>query len=184
MADRKPIGKKLRFEIFKRDDFTCQYCGKQPPACVLEVDHINPVAEGGSNDEMNLATSCDACNRGKGKRKLGNVIPRPDADLKYLKTMQEVAELKRFEKAKLQLTQARKSVCQMLQDHWCDCSGLSWHPSDSTITMLLSRYEHEIVFNAIESVSLKVSAGRVRKNEYVPYLVAVCRNISQEVASA
>jgi len=49
-TDRKPIGKRLRFEVFKRDGFKCQYCGVQAPDAVLEVDHINPVSKGGEND--------------------------------------------------------------------------------------------------------------------------------------
>ena len=39
---RKGLSKKIRFEVFKRDQFTCQYCGKQAPNVVLEVDHITP----------------------------------------------------------------------------------------------------------------------------------------------
>ncbi len=66
MSNRKPISKKIRFEIFKRDDFTCQYCGRKPPAVVLEVDHIVPVSGGGKNLEHNLITACFDCNRGKG----------------------------------------------------------------------------------------------------------------------
>lgn len=67
---RKPITKKLRFEVFKRDAFTCQYCGRMAPDVILDVDHINPVSNGGDNDIVNLITSCKDCNRGKGKRKL------------------------------------------------------------------------------------------------------------------
>lgn len=67
MANRQAISKKTRFEIFKRDHFTCQYCGQTPPTVVLEVDHITPVAEGGTNDTLNLLAACFDCNRGKGK---------------------------------------------------------------------------------------------------------------------
>ena len=67
---RKTISKKIRFEVFKRDSFTCQYCGRMAPDVVLEIDHINPIANGGDNEIMNLVTSCYDCNRGKGKRKL------------------------------------------------------------------------------------------------------------------
>lgn len=49
MAQRTSIKKKIRFEVFKRDKFTCQYCGRKAPDIVLEVDHIHPVAEGGAN---------------------------------------------------------------------------------------------------------------------------------------
>lgn len=72
---RKPIGKKLRFEVFKRDCFTCQYCGKNPPEVVLWLDHINPVTNGGSNDIKNLVTSCRSCNIGKGSRILTDKQP-------------------------------------------------------------------------------------------------------------
>lgn len=72
MAERKPISKKLRFEIFKRDGFTCQYCGKMSPDVVLEVDHIKPVASGGKNEMLNLVTACLSCNRGKGATELSD----------------------------------------------------------------------------------------------------------------
>lgn len=72
MAERKNLGKKLRFEVFKRDSFTCQYCGRKAPEIILEVDHINPVKEGGTNELMNLITSCIDCNRGKGARKISD----------------------------------------------------------------------------------------------------------------
>lgn len=63
---RKPLSKKVRFDVFKRDGFVCQYCGAHPPAVVLHVDHIHPVAEGGTNDIDNLITACEPCNLGKG----------------------------------------------------------------------------------------------------------------------
>lgn len=67
---RKSLSKKKRFEVFKRDKFTCQYCGKNAPDVVLEVDHIRPVSKGGNNDILNLITSCFDCNRGKSNREL------------------------------------------------------------------------------------------------------------------
>lgn len=65
MPSRKPISTRARFEIFKRDGFTCQYCGSTPPKAILHVDHIHPVKLGGNNDPDNLITSCDLCNMGK-----------------------------------------------------------------------------------------------------------------------
>jgi len=70
---RVGLGKTVRFEVFKRDVFTCTYCGQKPPIVVLEVDHIIPVSQGGSNDLENLTTSCFDCNRGKSARSLGSV---------------------------------------------------------------------------------------------------------------
>ena len=70
MAERKAIGKKLRFEVFKRDKFQCQYCGAKAPDVVLQCDHINPVSKGGENELLNLITSCKDCNAGKSDRLL------------------------------------------------------------------------------------------------------------------
>lgn len=62
---RQNMGKRVRFEVFKRDGFKCQYCGATAPDVVLEVDHINPVSKGGDNELINLITSCKSCNSGK-----------------------------------------------------------------------------------------------------------------------
>lgn len=70
MAKRKSLTKKNRFEVFKRDGFTCQYCGKAAPETILEVDHIKPVSKGGDNELINLVTSCRDCNRGKSDKTL------------------------------------------------------------------------------------------------------------------
>lgn len=59
------ITKKIRFEVFKRDSFKCQYCGKTPPDVTLEVDHIKPKSKKGTDDINNLITACFDCNRGK-----------------------------------------------------------------------------------------------------------------------
>lgn len=73
---RTPISKRRRFDVFKRDGFACQYCGRKTPEVVLEVDHIIPVSEGGENDTDNLATACFECNRGKAAKSL-KAIPEP-----------------------------------------------------------------------------------------------------------
>jgi len=72
MVERKPLSKKIRFEVFKRDSFTCQYCGSKAPDVILEIDHIKPVAKGGKNEIINLVTSCFDCNRGKSKNELSD----------------------------------------------------------------------------------------------------------------
>ena len=84
---RIPISKKQRFEVFKRDNFTCQYCGRMAPDVVLEINHINPISNNGNNDILNLITSCFDCNRGKGKRKLSEneEIKKQQEQLKLLK---------------------------------------------------------------------------------------------------
>lgn len=57
---------KLRYEIFKRDNFKCVLCGTAGKEEKLEIDHIVPVSEGGKTTKPNLRTLCFKCNRGKG----------------------------------------------------------------------------------------------------------------------
>jgi len=57
---------KMRFRILARDNFTCLYCGRKPPECILEVDHKHPKGRGGKSRMKNYITSCRECNRGKG----------------------------------------------------------------------------------------------------------------------
>lgn len=70
---RQPVSKKMRFDVFKRDNFACIYCGQHPPKVVLEADHVVPVFEGGKNRMDNLVTACFDCNRGKGKHSLSAI---------------------------------------------------------------------------------------------------------------
>lgn len=88
---RKAIGKKLRFEVFKRDSFTCQYCGAKAPDVLLQVDHIEPVASGWEGTLLNLATSCQPCNAGKGKRRIsdGSVVEKQRGQLAALQERNE-----------------------------------------------------------------------------------------------
>lgn len=92
---RKPLSDKVRFEVFKRDGFKCQYCGRSLPEVILEVDHIVPVAEGGENDMMNLITSCRECNRGKGKIPLDDetILKKQKAELEELNEKRNQMEM-------------------------------------------------------------------------------------------
>lgn len=180
-AKRQTLPKKLRFEIFKRDSFTCQYCGAQPPAVVLEVDHIHPVAEGGDNAQDNLITACDKCNRGKGKRPLGDKIVRPDADLMWLKTQQETAELKRYRKVKAARDKEQTAVVAQLQAHWFSITDLDWAPSDDLCRRLLANNAPDVIEQAFTVVAPKVAGGMLRSaSEWRPYLFAVCRNLTND----
>lgn len=62
---------RVRFQILRRDGFRCRYCGASPSDGIrLVVDHIVPVADGGTDDWDNLAAACHECNAGKGRHPL------------------------------------------------------------------------------------------------------------------
>lgn len=55
----------IRAQVLARDRFTCQMCGGRSD---LEVDHIIPVARGGSWEPSNLQTLCSDCHKDKTRR--------------------------------------------------------------------------------------------------------------------
>ena len=57
-----------RRNIFKRDRFTCQYCGVQPGSEELTLDHVIPRAQGGESRWENCVLACLTCNKRKADR--------------------------------------------------------------------------------------------------------------------
>ena len=67
--NRVTLKPSLRFDIFKRDNYRCQICGRTVQEGIrLEVDHKHPVAKGGTNELLNLWILCQECNIGKGTK--------------------------------------------------------------------------------------------------------------------
>lgn len=64
-AGRQSIPRKLRHQVFQRDGYRCRECGATNKQTRLHVDHIVPVARGGTNDLSNLQTLCEECNKAK-----------------------------------------------------------------------------------------------------------------------
>lgn len=61
-----PTVKLTKSEVFRRDQYTCQYCGKRTKE--LTIDHIIPRSKDGSHTWVNLITACPKCNLYKGGR--------------------------------------------------------------------------------------------------------------------
>lgn len=109
MAKRKGISKRVRFEVFKRDSFKCQYCGKSAPDVLLRVDHIHPVSKGGADELLNLITACFDCNAGK-----SNVLLDDDAAIKKQREQLEALNERR-EQLEMML-KWRDGLKQLTQD--------------------------------------------------------------------
>jgi len=62
----RPQKKLTRFEIFRRDHYTCQYCGRETRQ--LTLDHVIPRYRGGQHSWENVVSACVACNRRKAGR--------------------------------------------------------------------------------------------------------------------
>jgi len=109
---------KLRFEILKRDNFTCQYCGRSPQNdnIVLQVDHINPISNGGQDTSSNLITSCRDCNIGK-RDFLLNKHQERKLIKKYEESYKEIIEGKSKQKNILRIGNQKKRFSK-IPDEW------------------------------------------------------------------
>ncbi|MFD2206620.1 HNH endonuclease [Kiloniella antarctica] len=149
---RKNLTKKTRFEVFKRDSFTCQYCGNAAPNVVLEVDHIKAVANGGDNGLINLITSCFSCNRGKGARKLDDntVVEKQRQQLEELNERR--IQLEMIMDWRRDVEDIDKITVDMICEAISTKSQLS--PNDSgkrDIRKWLKRYSFDEILDAIDS---------------------------------
>jgi hypothetical protein len=118
--EREAISKRLRFEIFKRDGFTCVYCGSPPTGGVLHLDHVIPVSEGGLSSADNLVTACPSCNLGKSDVPLERqVLPQFDPEV----AREHAEQLKAWLAAQRVITKAQKDVHQELVNYWCESMG-------------------------------------------------------------
>jgi 5-methylcytosine-specific restriction endonuclease McrA len=62
----RPRVKLTKREVFRRDNYTCQYCGRSTGH--LTIDHVEPRHRGGQHRWDNLVAACQQCNRSKGGR--------------------------------------------------------------------------------------------------------------------
>lgn len=58
-----------RANIFRRDNYTCQYCGLHSKK-MMTIDHVHPRSKGGDSSWTNLTTACRECNSKKGNKTL------------------------------------------------------------------------------------------------------------------
>lgn len=146
---RKPISKKLRFEVFRRDGFRCRYCGANPIDAPLEVDHVIPVSAGGKNGIDNLVSACFPCNRGKAARPLDAPL-RPLVDTKALREQAE--QIVAFRAAAETVRAERESVYQSLAMMWRDKVH---HDDDlfvSRLPNIVKQWPLSAIHRAIEAV--------------------------------
>lgn len=179
MAERKAVSKKIRFEVFKRDSFRCQYCGRSAPDVILEVDHIIPVAEGGKNDVMNLITSCRDCNRGKGKKLLTDdeILQKQKAQLDELNERRELMEMMIQWKTELRGLETKQ--VDEINDLIVDLTR-GWELTDSgrmDILKYLKRFTFTEVYEATEIAFTKYYDGTsISFNDALHKIGGICYN--------
>ena len=166
---RKPISTRARFEIFKRDGFVCQYCGRHPPEVVLEVDHVKAVSRGGQNEDYNLLTSCFDCNRGKAA---GTLVAAPvdlgeRAALLKEKLAQVAAYDRLLKKEKAQQQSAVDEVYAIFAENF-DGWQLTSSAARSIRTFLKSLSQEEV------SDAMHMACLRVPRDMAFRYFCGIC----------
>jgi len=149
---RENIPKQIRFEVFKRDSFKCQYCGASAPEVLLHIDHIKPVSKGGSNDITNLVTACIKCNLGKSN------IPLDDKSIviKSRNQMEELSERREQLEMMMQwhesLQDIKSQMIDKISSYW-ENTASGWAINENglkTIKKLLREYSYDEITTAMD----------------------------------
>ncbi len=172
------ITKKLRFKIFERDNFTCQYCGKKVPEVILEVDHIISRKDGGGDEELNLITSCFDCNRGKSATSV---------DIKKLKNTSFKAQEKVLKEKKAQLAayydfikekeEVENYELKIFEDWWETCSGDENSLTQiglSNLSKLKQKYSDSMI---LEAIKIAWDSTHVDSDNKFKYMCGILKNL-------
>lgn len=182
------VTKRTRFEVLKRDNHTCRYCGGIAPDAILTVDHVTPVALGGSDDPSNLVAACRDCNYGKASTS-------PDAplveDVKQ-DALRWAAAIERAAAIMSADTAERFKLDGEFQDLWEDlCKGYGgkfwWRPTDWTETLAMFRSRGLSQVEIIDSFWIMHGKTGMTSNDRWRYFCGICwRKIDklQEAAKA
>lgn len=140
------VSKRTRFEVLRRDNHACRYCGGSAPDVKLTVDHVMPVALGGSDDPTNLVTACKDCNAGKTSTSPSETLVADVAAdaLRWAKAMEAAAD------KMIEDMERRDALCNQFHDAWTsrgipvryltpdwDRSVLSWLRSGFPMTLII-----------------------------------------------
>ena len=151
---RKSTGKRLRFEIFKRDGFRCIYCGITPIQAALRIDHVIPVAEGGPSTADNLVTSCHDCNAGKAatpleKKQLTKPILKESA-------IDHAEQIRQFLAVQKEIAEAQNEAAEQFADFWQSKIGPLSQDMFNRFPALLREWPIERLSEAVNITSRKL----------------------------
>lgn len=169
------ISKRLRYEILRRDNHTCRYCGAKAPDVTLTVDHVTPTALGGGDTPDNLVAACRDCNAGK-------TSSSPDAPLvadvaeDALRWAASVRNALAAIAAREQTVDAEVERFEALWDQWSGTSlGPFPRPADSTLT--IERFVRlGLTYDALDRIMQKAMymTPGVRAEDAFRYFCGIC----------
>lgn len=173
------VSVRTRFEVFKRDEFTCQYCGRKSPDVVLEADHIVPVCEGGSDDVINLRTSCWECNHGKAGKPLSEIVTGEDPHDRAVMLLERERQLREYN-AVLASERARRDQQVWELVHYWKREALGCTKKKDFKTIGTQDYHwlyNTLAWCPAEQIKLFMDAAIYRRATWnLKYVGACCRN--------
>lgn len=163
---RKSISPRLRFEILKRDGFRCRYCGSTPLDSLLRVDHVIPVAKGGTGDPANLIAACVDCNGGKSDVGLEESRIAAAADPDALR--QQAAQIAEYLEACRELERAREEFRTFVAEKWMTVMGLDRMPEAFVTSLVRVAKQHgmEMVDEAMRITQAKGVRGKAAERYF------------------
>jgi len=178
MAKRIGISKKTRFEVFKRDSFKCQYCGRSSPDVLLHIDHINPVANKGDNSLFNLITSCSDCNLGKGARVLSDdsAITKQKSQLDELNERR--LQLQLLMEWRSELASLKLKTLEYAIQHYRELFNCMLTDYGKDILLHeIDQFGLSLILEAMDITSLKTN---IEPNGRLRYMAGICWNKKRE----
>ena len=171
------VSKRTRFEVLRRDDYTCRYCRSADNP--LTIDHVVPVALGGSDAPSNLVAACKDCNAGKSSA-------TPDAAL--------VAQVDEFDlrwREAMEIAIHGARVEHDERQEWLDYFEYEWSfrygqpigelPSDwkqSIRTFVAAGLPMELIDDAIDTTAAR---DDIRGDRVFRYFAGICWNMIREI---
>lgn len=174
------VGKRLRFEVFKRDKFTCQYCGRRPPNVMLVIDHIVPLREGGRDDFANLVTSCEPCNSGKSGVSLGETAPPLDQDVLVVYAQEILEKRQAIEESAAAAEEYRAAIDEAVETvlcWWEDRFGTTQHVGCASIRTFLRELRMAQIAWAIDETASRLEFLERYELNHWKYFCKVCWNL-------
>jgi hypothetical protein len=176
------VSKRLRFEILRRDNHACRYCGATAPDVKLTVDHVLPVALGGSDKPDNLVTACHDCNSGKSSSNPDAPIVDGVSDdaLRWASAIKQAAEIQA--ESRIAKDAYVDGFFQEWASHcpsWADKENL--HLPSDWVTSIERQYDAGIELDVLcNAVRMTMRNPNIYYDARFRYLFGILRNILRE----
>jgi 5-methylcytosine-specific restriction endonuclease McrA len=158
------IPKSIRFDVFKRDLFTCQYCGRQVPQVLLDIDYLIPQAEGGTAVPNNLVTACVDCKKDNGVVPLNIGKIKNTRKQKIIAIQEKKLQIEEYEKFILDKKQREKQEIDEINSYWTELCDGEYSLNENgleTIKKFLAKMTSSEIKEAIEICATRISVDEI-----------------------